>query len=352
MKKAIAIVTFGLAALTFFAAGAGRAADFKMVSQSSSFNPASGLVNFTVQFNQPPDFFTVDEYDRQANSFQLFFIGDPDLHYPDNYDAIVRGEEIHLTGNLLRIRGVSPEDPTPGSGGWGTIRGSSPFSVSGNNLTFSAPLNVLSNHGIDSHLAFHWESYEYGGMTAYGNGQAGLQSGWTLWQGGDGSSPTDWGVAANWFPSSVPSGAGTKIYFGYESPENSVVDMISAGRTVGSIYFSADASTTIQSAGGYALTLNNSGSTSIIDVSGSHAISAPVVLRNNATMSGTGTLDLSNGISGNYTLKVTSGTLNASSIAVNTLSIGAPAATVPEPSALALLFTTAIGAWLYRRRKC
>jgi hypothetical protein len=352
MGKATLMMIAALTASAILVGETGKAAEFTLVSESAVFNPGTSLINFTLQFNQPPDFFTVDEFDRQANSFQYFIIGQPDLHYPDNYDAIVRGEEIHITGDKLRIRSVSPSDPMPGSGGWGAIRDSAPFSVNGNTMTFSAPWNALSNHGINGNMAFHWETYEFGGFTTYGNSHTVLQPGWTVWQGGNSSGPTNWAASANWFPAGVPNGAGTKVCFGYEDAQNSVVDMISSGRTVGSLYFNAFTSTTIQSSGNYKLTLNNNGGSSTIDVEGSHAITAQVLMNNDVNITGEGVLDLSGGISGNHTLTVLS-TLNATSIQVDALIIGdTGAVAVPEPAALVLLLTFAGCGLLWRRRRC
>jgi hypothetical protein len=170
-----------------------------------------------------------------------------------------------------------------------------------------------------------------------------------VWKGGIGSDPTNWGVAANWSPGDfAPDGPRSKVIFGDQSGGYDTVDMISKGRSVGSLVFTASASTTIQSTGGYSLTLDNSGYVSTVEVAGTHTISAPVVLDNNAIISGTGTLNLTGGISGNYSLSVISGTLNASSIVVDTLNVGTTGATtVPEPSILALIGIVAIGLLVY-----
>jgi hypothetical protein len=140
-------------------------AGFMFVSESAVFNPATGEVQFTIEFNQHPDFFTLDSVGRQADSFQYFIVGDPSLPYPENYDAIIRGEEIHITGDTLRIRNSAPPNPDPASGGWGAIRGSVPFSLDGNVLTFSTPLPLISDHSTDGHFAYRLESYVFGGTT-------------------------------------------------------------------------------------------------------------------------------------------------------------------------------------------
>ena len=190
------------------------------------------------------------------------------------------------------------------------------------------------------------------------------------WKGGDTFAPTDWGVAANWISNTVPAGAGTKVSFGNQPAANNVVDLISQGQTVGNITFFANTSTTIQSSGGFALTLDNSGNVSTIDVAGSHTISAPVVLNNDATISGTGTLNLSGGINGSRDLEVDID-LTATNIQVDTLTIGSGATvtiqaipggpmalsdnlkSVPEPCTFILLGIGALGllSYTWRRRK-
>jgi autotransporter-associated beta strand protein len=189
------------------------------------------------------------------------------------------------------------------------------------------------------------------------------------WLSGNTSASTDWNVAANWNPNkSVPNGPGTKVTFGSQAAANNVVDMISQGQTVGNITFSANTSTTIQSTGGFALTLDNNGSVSTIDVDGSHTISAQVVLNNDAIISGTGTLNLSGGITGPHDLEVANN-LTATSIQVDTLTIdtgatvtiaaipsgplGNPISPAPEPSALVLLsiaFILAISTWAKKQK--
>ncbi len=169
-----------------------------------------------------------------------------------------------------------------------------------------------------------------------------------------GAASTDWGAGANWSLNTVVPGiAGSKVSFGNELSSNNVVDMKTAARTVGSIAFSAGTSTTIQSTGGFSLTLDNNGSSSTISVLGTHFVNVPVILNNDLDFSGPGTLDLSGGISGDHTVNVISGNLTVKSIEAGGLSIGSGAIVtilpipggpsgrsivpVPEPSALVLL---------------
>lgn len=76
-----------------------------------------------MQFNRLPDFFTVDALERQADSFQ-YYIGFQS--FPLNFESLVRGEEIHVAGDI-RVR-APIGDGGPGSGGWGPIFG--PMSLS------------------------------------------------------------------------------------------------------------------------------------------------------------------------------------------------------------------------------
>lgn len=146
---------------------------FLVTGQSAIFDPATGQVSFKLIFNRPPDFQTVDSIGRQADSFQYFIVGDPGLHYPSNYDAIIRGEELHLDPSVLRIRNSHPTDPTvpPSvSGGWGTTRGVVPYRLDGNVLTFSTPLSMVSDHSSDGHFSYDLEPYQYGGLTQHFQG--------------------------------------------------------------------------------------------------------------------------------------------------------------------------------------
>jgi hypothetical protein len=141
------------------------------------------------------------------------------------------------------------------------------------------------------------------------------------WQGGNAAGPTNWGLAANWSNSTVePNGPGVIVSFGNQSAAYPIVEMVSGDKTVGGIIFLPTTSTTVQSSGGYDLTLDNNGDISTIDVSGDHQIMTPVSMNNDLQVIGTGTLTLSGGISGAHML-IVAGNLTASSIRVDTLRI-------------------------------
>jgi hypothetical protein len=47
-----------------------------VLSQSAEVNLANNSVLFQIEFNRAPDFFTTDEYGRQADSFQYYVDAD------------------------------------------------------------------------------------------------------------------------------------------------------------------------------------------------------------------------------------------------------------------------------------
>jgi hypothetical protein len=143
-----------------------------VLSQSAEVNLASNSVLFQIEFNRVPDFFTTDEYDRQADSFQYFIDADggfpifrgTDIYY-SNLESIIRGEEIHLGGDV-RIRNALPPDPDmSSSGGWGSIRGSVPYTLSGNVLSLLVPLELSGD--TDGKFSYELMWLEYGALQGY-----------------------------------------------------------------------------------------------------------------------------------------------------------------------------------------
>ncbi len=144
---------------------------FGLVSQYAIYSPRTGAVTFRVVFNRAPDFFATDSFGRQADSFQYFIVGNASLPYPQNYDSIIRGEEIHSRISTIPIRNAVPTDASdPGGGGWGTIRGLEPYQLRGATLTFSAPLSVISNRRDAANITYSLQTYVFGGETDNVNG--------------------------------------------------------------------------------------------------------------------------------------------------------------------------------------
>lgn len=167
-KLAVAIAGAAIS----FAAIEGNPAQAVVLINSESVvaNLDSREALFTIEFNEVPDFFTIDNFGRQADSFQYYIDTDGELpvfrNYPDELDIIIRGEEIHVAGDI-RIRNALPiGSGGSNSGGWGLIRGSVPYTLNGTVLTFSAPLELIGNS--DGLFSYHLETYEFGS----GNGSA------------------------------------------------------------------------------------------------------------------------------------------------------------------------------------
>jgi fibronectin-binding autotransporter adhesin len=111
------------------------------------------------------------------------------------------------------------------------------------------------------------------------------------WVGGAAGHATDWGTASNWSPSGVPNVAGDTVNFGSQAASYATVDLWAANRTVGIINFVNTTGSTIQSASGNYLILDNSGSNASITAAGQQAINAGVQLNSNVAVTVTGASD-------------------------------------------------------------
>jgi fibronectin-binding autotransporter adhesin len=137
----------------------------------------------------------------------------------------------------------------------------------------------------------------------------------TVWSG---SASANWGTVANWNAPYVPSGAGLAVTFG-TAGASGAVDIGAASRTVGIINFVRTVPTTIASSGGNYLYLDDTGGSSAsaaINVSGSHSITAPLLLNTPAAFNISGGTDqlsigavVGNGTSPNGISLAGSGTL-------------------------------------------
>jgi hypothetical protein len=146
------------------------AATLTVISESAVVNENTKEVLFTINFNKTPDFLSTDEFGRQADSFQYFIEADGKFPiwrgspYYSELDAIVRGEEIHVAGTV-RFRKALPSSSDPNSGGWGDIRGSVPYNLNGNTVSFSAPPQLLGDS--DGFFSYGLEWYEFGASSGF-----------------------------------------------------------------------------------------------------------------------------------------------------------------------------------------
>jgi autotransporter-associated beta strand protein len=136
-------------------------------------------------------------------------------------------------------------------------------------------------------------------------------SGPVAWNASAGGS---WAAGSNWSTASVPSGIGTQVILGSTLLTSGTVTLDGA-QTVGTLTFNSSASYTLSSGSGGSLTLDNTGGTiggQIIVLSGSHSISAPLIISNSAayiSLAGSGSLDISGDISqsgGSHSLSLSS----------------------------------------------
>jgi hypothetical protein len=179
-RRRFALATFLILAIVSVtapsagAAGTATTADgparaLHVVSESASYCARSGLVDFRVKFDHQPDFRAVDEFGRRRDSFQYAIVGDSTLPFPQNYDAIIRGDELTMRGStgLLPIRRSGPSDPDPAAGGWGAVRAVVPVRLRGSVLTFSAPLSALSDHSTDGRFSYELGTFSFGAQVDF-----------------------------------------------------------------------------------------------------------------------------------------------------------------------------------------
>jgi len=132
-------------------------ADFVLESQNLSIDQQTHAADFSLTFNQSPDFTTLNSQGQPVNSFQIDFNG----NYPppsktsflNSVTGVVRGDEIHIAGDIP-IRSATGNGG-PNSGGWGPAVDSVPFSLIGDTVSFSVPTKDLGWTGHSyKYLAF------------------------------------------------------------------------------------------------------------------------------------------------------------------------------------------------------
>lgn len=140
-------------------------ASLEIVNNSAHINTSTGVATFSVEFSEPTDLSTYDEFGRAAKNFQVFIYGDESL----DFSAILRTAESTDTAGLLIARASTPlteeEMNDPLSGGWGRLLESTPITFSGNSVSFSLT-NELINLQPASAFKYYIEAYEYGSLSS------------------------------------------------------------------------------------------------------------------------------------------------------------------------------------------
>lgn len=144
--------------------------EFVIIDQSVLTNPATQQTTFKLTFNERPDFFEADEFDRPRNAFQYFFDTDPAAS-PEGFRfdgpgvSIIRGPEIRF-GEGIPVRDSINEtgEEFPHAEGWGPERGRVKFDLEGKELSFSVPWKTLGQTSAD--FSYHVIALEFGTQTS------------------------------------------------------------------------------------------------------------------------------------------------------------------------------------------
>jgi hypothetical protein len=160
--RLLALCTLGAAALP---ASAGGPALFA-THHSIVWDDDARTVTFSITYNRLPDFFTLDSMGRQADSFQWYLDtlpGDNGFGGAIPWETIIRGEEIHIAGDI-RIRDATRgPGGGPDGGGWGPLVGSVPYTMVDTTQTFIVPFATLNTP--DGNMAFELQLLQYGRWT-------------------------------------------------------------------------------------------------------------------------------------------------------------------------------------------
>ena len=135
-----------------------------VLSRSVLADPFTNTLHFSITFSAAPDFYTVDGAGRQKDEFQFFVrygTSDPPFSPYGNPQVLVRSGEVHTTGQLTV---VDAQPYGAGPGGWGPIRGTTPFNLSGQTVTFSMPWSLLGD--ADGHFQYVLLVVSFGGTTS------------------------------------------------------------------------------------------------------------------------------------------------------------------------------------------
>lgn len=125
----------------------GYAQSFGYTAQSAVYNKTTDSIDFSITFSDHPDFTTTRPNGTLKYGFQYYIYGYDTPYYPHNLDSIIGQNVINWSQGKLDIQNPTGTPPPGTVGGWGDLRGQAVFSWSGNTLSFTVPVSVVSDHG-------------------------------------------------------------------------------------------------------------------------------------------------------------------------------------------------------------
>lgn len=133
-----------------------------------SQDTAAGTETFSIDFGHTPDLSDVDVSNRPADAF-IIEIAAADSNPALNPTTVIRSSEVRFVDAIV-LRDATPADTTdPHAGGWGATRGSVPFTIDGNDVSFTAPLELM---GVpDGKFKYTVSTSHYGLETGFVQGE-------------------------------------------------------------------------------------------------------------------------------------------------------------------------------------
>ena len=142
----------------------------RVVGSSVKFDAAGQVVDFELEFNHKPDFFTLDAAGRQIDSWQISIDTMPGYNgfggtSPYPWETIIRGEEIHVDDDIRVRNHILGPSPEPGSGGWGPIAGAVAYTLVDKRQRFTIPFSVLNTQS--GTFRFEIQTFLYGELQSF-----------------------------------------------------------------------------------------------------------------------------------------------------------------------------------------
>jgi hypothetical protein len=144
-------------------------AAFEIVSHEVVVDVPARQTTFTLTFNQPPDFFSVNELDQPKNAFQFFYDADPstdgEVDFTGEDVVIVRGPEIRVDNRIPIRDSLNPTgEEFPNAEGWGKSLAEVDFELEGQTLSFTTGWDELRDDDGTS-FGYHLFALEGGELT-------------------------------------------------------------------------------------------------------------------------------------------------------------------------------------------